>query len=217
MPPGRIPASSISSSFSLNLPFREDCFSPVKQDKGRTMVRSQGVFVPLAQALTLYYGTGCNLMSRRPDKATRGMPGAKNHEYRNLVHGNENRRRILPLLREKGKIGEAGDHRIPGHGSRAGRRGPWRRLPLLRRAVLRRGLFPSGNGQPDSARQREGAHRAERNGGPPPVCYCFNHTVEEIEAGVVRTGTSGIPDEITENCRKGLDRCEETNPPGPCC
>jgi len=54
---------------------------------------------------------------------------------------------------------------------------------------------------------------------PPPrtVCYCFNHTVEEIEADVERTGTSLVPDEITEKCRRGLDRCEETNPQGACC
>lgn len=52
---------------------------------------------------------------------------------------------------------------------------------------------------------------------PRPICYCFDHTVEEIENEVARTGTSRIPDEITEKCRQGLDRCEETNPQGACC
>ena len=52
---------------------------------------------------------------------------------------------------------------------------------------------------------------------PHPVCYCFNHTVEEIEAEVAKTGTSRIPDEITEKCRQGLDRCAQTNPQGSCC
>ncbi|MEZ4651979.1 MAG: mercuric transporter MerT family protein [Candidatus Eisenbacteria bacterium] len=52
---------------------------------------------------------------------------------------------------------------------------------------------------------------------PRPVCYCFEHTVEEIEAEVLATGTSKIADEITEKCRQGLDRCEETNPQGSCC
>ncbi|GMV83932.1 MAG: hypothetical protein AMXMBFR7_51160 [Planctomycetota bacterium] len=52
---------------------------------------------------------------------------------------------------------------------------------------------------------------------PRPVCYCFNHTVEEIEEEVVRTGGSRMPDEIVEKCKKGLDRCEETNPQGRCC
>lgn len=52
---------------------------------------------------------------------------------------------------------------------------------------------------------------------PRPVCYCFDHTVEEIDSEVKETGTSRIPDEITEKCREGLDRCEETNPQGACC
>lgn len=52
---------------------------------------------------------------------------------------------------------------------------------------------------------------------PRTVCYCFDHTVEEIETDVVRTGTSRIPDEIAGKCRQGLDRCEETNPQGACC
>lgn len=52
---------------------------------------------------------------------------------------------------------------------------------------------------------------------PRPVCYCFDHTVEEIEADVKETGTSRILDSITERCRQGLDRCEETNPQGACC
>jgi copper chaperone CopZ len=52
---------------------------------------------------------------------------------------------------------------------------------------------------------------------PRPVCYCFGHTIEEIEAEVATTGTSRIADDITEKCRRGLDRCEETNPQGSCC
>ena len=52
---------------------------------------------------------------------------------------------------------------------------------------------------------------------PRPVCYCFDHTVEEIEADVAATGTSQILDAITEKCRQGLDRCAETNPQGSCC
>ena len=52
---------------------------------------------------------------------------------------------------------------------------------------------------------------------PRPVCYCFDHTVEEIETEVKETGTSRILDSIAEKCRQGLDRCEETNPQGACC
>jgi len=52
---------------------------------------------------------------------------------------------------------------------------------------------------------------------PRAVCYCFDHTVEEIEADVVATGSSKVADRITAKCRQGLDRCEETNPQGSCC
>lgn len=52
---------------------------------------------------------------------------------------------------------------------------------------------------------------------PRPICYCFDHTVEAIEADVSATGNSRVADQITEKCRRGLDRCEETNPQGSCC
>lgn len=52
---------------------------------------------------------------------------------------------------------------------------------------------------------------------PRPICYCFDHTAEEIEDEVARTGSSRVVDEITQKCRQGLDRCEETNPQGACC
>ncbi|GAB4142642.1 MAG: hypothetical protein Fur0037_09910 [Planctomycetota bacterium] len=52
---------------------------------------------------------------------------------------------------------------------------------------------------------------------PRPVCYCFGHSVEEIEAEVLEKGTSGVADDIAEMCRQGLDRCKETNPQGSCC
>lgn len=52
---------------------------------------------------------------------------------------------------------------------------------------------------------------------PRPICYCFNQTTEEIEEEIARTGGSRVPKEIVEKCKKGLDRCEETNPQGRCC
>lgn len=52
---------------------------------------------------------------------------------------------------------------------------------------------------------------------PRPLCYCFGHTVEEIEEDVRKQGSSPIPDQITQKCRQGLDRCEEANPQGSCC
>lgn len=50
-----------------------------------------------------------------------------------------------------------------------------------------------------------------------PLCYCFGHSVEEVEAQVAATGESGLSAAITEKCRQGLDRCPETNPQGSCC
>jgi len=57
-----------------------------------------------------------------------------------------------------------------------------------------------------------------KEGDPPrPICYCFGHTFEEIEAEVAATGTSGVSDSITEKCHQGLHDCERKNPQGSCC
>lgn len=52
---------------------------------------------------------------------------------------------------------------------------------------------------------------------PRPLCYCFGHTVEDVDAEVAVAGVSRLADAITEKCRQGLDRCPETNPQGSCC
>ncbi|MBI5866222.1 MAG: cation transporter [Planctomycetes bacterium] len=52
---------------------------------------------------------------------------------------------------------------------------------------------------------------------PRPICYCFGHSIEDIEDEMARGSVSRIADEITEKCRQGLDRCEEMNPQGACC
>ncbi len=77
--------------------------------------------------------------------------------------------------------------------------------------------FRPGNGERfvrQDVRVRIGLKETEP---PRSVCYCFHHSVEEIEAEVAATGTSRIPDQIADKCRQGLDRCEETNPKGSCC
>lgn len=66
----------------------------------------------------------------------------------------------------------------------------------------------------DEVRVRIGQKVAES---PRPICYCFEHTVEEIEAEVLATGASKVAEDITEKCRQRLERCEETNPQGSCC
>lgn len=52
---------------------------------------------------------------------------------------------------------------------------------------------------------------------PRPVCYCFGHTVESIDAEIEQTGTSTIVDRITAEVRAGRCRCELANPTGRCC
>ncbi len=50
-----------------------------------------------------------------------------------------------------------------------------------------------------------------------PVCYCFQHSVAEVLDAEREDGSNRVVDEITAECRRGLDRCEETNPQGRCC
>ena len=49
------------------------------------------------------------------------------------------------------------------------------------------------------------------------VCYCFEHSVSEVRQEAAQPGDSRIVQSITDKCRKGEDRCEETNPQGSCC
>lgn len=49
------------------------------------------------------------------------------------------------------------------------------------------------------------------------VCYCFGHTVAEIQAEVRVKGSSRIREDIKTKCAKGLDACERNNPQGSCC
>lgn len=51
---------------------------------------------------------------------------------------------------------------------------------------------------------------------PRPVCYCFEHTVEDIEAQVATTGESTVLDDIKTKLRDGC-WCETKNPQGTCC
>lgn len=50
-----------------------------------------------------------------------------------------------------------------------------------------------------------------------PVCYCFQHTVGEIETQVRATGASTVPADIKAQCALGRDACERNNPQGSCC
>lgn len=52
---------------------------------------------------------------------------------------------------------------------------------------------------------------------PRLVCYCFDHTIEEIHDEIRRTGGSTIVDSITAEMKGPGCRCEYTNPLGDCC
>lgn len=52
---------------------------------------------------------------------------------------------------------------------------------------------------------------------PRPICYCFNHTVEEIFGEIQRTGKTTVPEDIATRLNtEGCD-CVHTNPQGSCC
>ncbi len=53
------------------------------------------------------------------------------------------------------------------------------------------------------ARKEHGADR--------PICYCFGHSAAEL------LERPSIRDEIKAACKRGEDRCPETNPQGSCC
>ncbi len=52
---------------------------------------------------------------------------------------------------------------------------------------------------------------------PRPVCYCFDHTVEEIQDEIHRTGESTVVESIKVDMKGPGCRCEYTNPLGGCC
>jgi len=52
--------------------------------------------------------------------------------------------------------------------------------------------------------------------GPRPVCYCFNHSIEEIENEIRETGETTVLNDIKERMQKGC-WCETKSPMGSCC
>lgn len=49
------------------------------------------------------------------------------------------------------------------------------------------------------------------------VCFCFEHSVAQLEADVAANGTSTIQASIKAACKAGQDDCERKNPQGRCC
>lgn len=52
---------------------------------------------------------------------------------------------------------------------------------------------------------------------PRPLCYCFGHTAESLQAEIESTGTCTVAERITAEVQAGRCRCEVTNPSGRCC
>ncbi|GBE12013.1 hypothetical protein BMS3Abin13_00289 [bacterium BMS3Abin13] len=52
---------------------------------------------------------------------------------------------------------------------------------------------------------------------PRPICYCFNHSVEEIFDEIQRTGKSTVIDDIKSRIKSDGCSCEVKNPQGSCC
>lgn len=46
------------------------------------------------------------------------------------------------------------------------------------------------------------------------VCYCFQHSVTDIEQDVLRNGRSTIMEQITSASRQGRCQCAVKNPKG---
>ncbi len=52
---------------------------------------------------------------------------------------------------------------------------------------------------------------------PRPVCYCFDHSIEEIFDEVERTGRSTVTADIRRRIAEDGCSCETKNPQGTCC
>ena len=56
----------------------------------------------------------------------------------------------------------------------------------------------------------------KENTAPRPVCYCFNHTIEEIEEDIRSSGKSDVLDDIKTRMKEAC-WCETKSPMGSCC
>lgn len=79
-------------------------------------------------------------------------------------------------------------------------------------------VYYDGNGKSSFGKSdltvRFGLKEAES---PRPVCYCFDHSVEEIEEEIRTTGQSTVVESIKVDMEGPGCRCECTNPLGICC
>jgi hypothetical protein len=52
---------------------------------------------------------------------------------------------------------------------------------------------------------------------PIPLCYCFGFDENHMRDEIKRTGSTSIPDKVSELIREALCACEARNPAGVCC
>ena len=52
---------------------------------------------------------------------------------------------------------------------------------------------------------------------PRPLCYCFNHSMEEIYHEIKRTGKTTVVEHIKSRMKEEGCSCETRNPQGSCC
>jgi hypothetical protein len=50
-----------------------------------------------------------------------------------------------------------------------------------------------------------------------PICYCFNWSLQRIQAEIEKTGSSRAIESITEHIKARRCGCEVNNPQGSCC
>jgi len=69
----------------------------------------------------------------------------------------------------------------------------------------------------DEAALRELVYQKHSQDDNTLVCYCFQHTVNDIRAEIKRTGKSTAVERITAGIRAGQCACDIRNPQGECC
>jgi hypothetical protein len=52
---------------------------------------------------------------------------------------------------------------------------------------------------------------------PIPLCYCFDHSREDIRRDIEATGKTSVLEEIKAEVQGGFCACEVKNPSGACC
>ena len=64
---------------------------------------------------------------------------------------------------------------------------------------------------------RERVYQKEPNANDVLVCYCFFHTLGNIQSSVSEDGKSLIVDDINDGIQRGHCACDWRNPQGTCC